>query len=411
MPSDATPHPDNATLTFGQRVHRARTRAGLTRRQTGDLVGRSSDWVKYIENGQIGMPRLPMLLQLAHVLGIDDLADLTGDERVSAATYTKAAHQDLPIIKRALTTYRLHTADSEPEPAEVLTARVHQAWKLWHAKGDHRSRIVALLPDLLADTQYSARLLDGPDRRRALTAQAQAYHLAQLFLSFQPAPELVMLTGDRAMTAAQEADSPRAIAAAAWYMNHVYRDANEAAEARVDLAEQAASLLRVDDDPEDLARWGLLQLAVALSFAKCGRAGDAWRYWDKADGAARRLGRSYAHPWLIFGQGIVDGYALTMHNDLGQSGKALEVAEALDLSAIPSATRRSYHLIETARAYGMQDEGVAAVSLLTKAFKESPETIQFNLHTRSVLPELVKSGPRMVREDARSLATELGVHV
>ncbi|MCP3820043.1 helix-turn-helix domain-containing protein [Streptomyces sp. A3M-1-3] len=401
--------PDPAPLTFSQRARIARDRAGLTRPVVAGLMGRSSDWVKALENGTIGMPRLPMLLHLAHVLGCD-VTDLTGDERIAAATYTKALHGDLPVIKRALTTYRLQPADAEPEPAQVLAARVRQAWQLWHGRGDHRSRIAALVPDLLADTQHAARTLEGADRRRALVAQAETYHLAQLFLSFQPAPELVMLTGDRSMTAAQDADSPRAIAAAAWYMNHVYRDANEAAEARVDLAEQAAGLLR-EDDPEDLARWGLLQLAVALSFAKVGRAGDAWRYWDRADDAARRLGDGYAHPWLIFGQGVVDAYALTMHNDLLQPGKALEVAAALDLDRVPSATRRSYHLIETARAYGMQDEGVAAVSLLQKAFRESPETIQYNLHTRSVLPGLVKSGPRMVQDDARRLALDLGVPV
>jgi hypothetical protein len=50
-----------------------------------------------------------------------------------------------------------------------------------------------------------------------------------------------MLTGDRAMTAAQDADGPRAIAAAAWYVNHVHRDAGEASEARVEPAEQAAA--------------------------------------------------------------------------------------------------------------------------------------------------------------------------
>ena len=119
----------------------------------------------------------------------------------------------------------------------------------------------------------------------------------------------------------------------------------------------------------------------------------------------------YTHPWLIFGRGIVDGYAITMHNDLVQPGKALEVAASLDLGSIPSATRRSYHLIETARAHGMLGEGVAAVALLRKAFEESPETIQYNLHTRSVLPELARSGPRMVREDAAGLARDLGVPV
>ena len=324
-------------------------------------------------------------------------------------------------MKRALTTYQLAPAERQPESADVLAARLRQAWKLWHGR-DHRtgprdlvegnrSRIATLLPGLLADTQYAVRALDGAHRRRALVALAETYHLAQLYLSFQPAPDLVVLTGDRAMAAAQDADSPRAIAGAAWYVNHVHRDAGEAAEARVDLAEQAVGLLQGDESPEHIARRGLLYLAVALSYARTGQAGDAWRYWDKADQAARALGDNYAHPWLIFGRGIVDGYAITMHNDLMQPAKALQVADSLDLGRIPSATRRSYHLIETARTHGLLGEGVAAVSLLRKAHGESPETVQYNLHTRSVLPELVKSGPRMVRDDALVLARDIGVPV
>ncbi|MFI5986717.1 helix-turn-helix domain-containing protein [Streptomyces sp. NPDC051555] len=395
--------------TFSQRARTARDRAGLTRPVAGGLVGRSPEWIKGIESGAIGMPRLPMLIRLAALYECD-VADLTGDDRIAAATYTKSAHSGLPAVKRALTTYRLTPADVEPQSAEVLHARVRQAWRLWHGDGDHRSRVARLLPDLLADTQHASRALEGVDRRSALVAQAQTYHLAQLFLAFQPAPELVMMTGDRSMTAAQDADSPRAIAGAAWYMNHFYRDANEAADARVELAEQAASLLRQDDEGE-LARWGLLQLAVALSFAKVGRAGLAWRYWDRANDAAGRLGEDYAHPWLIFGRGVVNAYALTMHNDLVQPGKALEVAAALDLDTVPSQTRRSYHLIEMARAHGLRGEGVATVALLQKARATSPETVRFNMHTRMVLPELARTGPRTVRADARSLALELGIAV
>jgi transcriptional regulator with XRE-family HTH domain len=419
MPSDATPDPATTTLTFGQRVQRARERSGKTRAYVADVMGHSVEWVKAVEKDRIAMPGLPKLLRLAHILGVEDITEFTGDDRIAAATYTKREHTALPLMKQALTRYQLAAQDGVPESAEVLAARLRQAWKLWHARDrrtgprnaveGNRSRIVALLPSLLADTQHAARTLDGPDRRRALVALAETYHLAQLFLSFQPAPDLVMLTGDRAMSAAQEADSPRAMAAAAWYVNHVHRDAGEAVEARVDLAEQAAALLPASDDPEHIARRGLLYLAVALSFAKTGQAGDAWRYWDKADEAARRLGEGYAHPWLIFGKGIVDGYAITMHNDLVEPWKALEVANSLDLTRIPSATRRSYHLIETARAHGLLSEGAAAVGYLKKAFDESPETIQYNLHTRSVLPQLVKSGPRMVRNDAAVLARELGV--
>ncbi|MFK0255549.1 helix-turn-helix domain-containing protein [Streptomyces sp. NPDC090445] len=397
-----------AVQTFAHRARAARDHAGLTRAVVGGLVGRSAEWVKGIETGAIGTPRLPMLIRMATVYECD-IADLIGDERISAATYSKAVHAALPAVKRALTSYQLARSDAEPESAEVLAARVRQAWRLWHGDGDHRSRVSALLPDLLADAQYSVRTLEGADRRKALAVQAQVYHLAQLFLAFQPEPELIVMVGDRSMAAAQDADSPRAIAGAAWYMNHIYRDANTAAESRVELAEQAAALLS-QENPDGLARWGLLQLAAALSYAKVGRNGLAWRYWDRAKDAARRLGEGYAHPWLIFGHGIVDAYVLDIHLSLVQPGKAVEAAAALDLSAVPSATRRARHLVEAARAYGMQGEGVAAVALLGKAHRTSPETVRYSTHARMVLPELAKTGPRMVREDARELALALGLN-
>ncbi|MHC5701240.1 hypothetical protein OTC26_007265 [Streptomyces tirandamycinicus] len=51
------------------------------------------------------------------------------------------------------------------------------------------------------------------------------------------------------------------------------------------------------------------------------------------------------------------------------------------------------------------------MTLLQKAFRESPETIRYDIHTRSVLPELATNGPRTVRDDAHELATALGVAV
>lgn len=403
-PTDITPAP-----TFGQRVRRARERAGLTRPVLGGLVGRSSEWVKFIETGRLHMPRLPLLLRLADVLGVEDLAELTGEERLTAATYSKAAHEALPAVKAALTTYHFNGADEEPESAAELAARVRQAWQLWHGEGDHRTRIAMLLPDLLTDCQHAARALEGNDRRRALVALAETYHLAQLYLSFQPAPELVMLTGDRSMTAAQDADSPHGIAVAAWYMNHVFRDAGERHEARVDLSMKAADLLTPERSPEDLARWGLLHLAAALSYAKVGRRGDAERYWDRAGDAAKRLGKGYAHPWLIFGKGMVDAYAITMNADLVRSGPAIDAATHIDLAPMQSATRRSFHLVESARAYRLQGEDVAVVHLLKKAYEESAETVRFNLFARPTVAELATGNNVMIRDDARYLAQQLGV--
>ncbi|MFI1936476.1 helix-turn-helix domain-containing protein [Streptomyces purpureus] len=404
-----TDNPADVTTTFAQRVRRARERKGMTRAAAAARVGRSYEWWKGIESGRLRMPRLPMLMRMADILDVSSLADLTGDDRVTASTYSNAAHPSLPRVKDALTSYSFQTPDEEPQHVEALTARVRHAWLLWHGIGDHRTNVADVLPALLADLQHAARALEGTARRRVLVALAEAYHLTQLYLSFQPAPELVMLTGDRAMAAAQDADSPQAIAGAAWYMNHVYRDAGEAHEARVELAMKAAELLRRDHSEEDTARWGLLQLAAALSYAKVGQKGSAEYHWSKADEAAQALGAAYSHPYLIFGRGMVDAYRLTMNVDLAQAMSAATVAAELDLTGMPSATRRGFHAIESARAYALNGEDIAAVHFLSDANRLSPETARFNTFARSTVADLVESGPAAIRPTARALAREWGI--
>lgn len=399
------------TAPFAARLRYYRERAGLTRAVLGGLVGRSDQWVKGLETGRTLIPRLPMLLRLASVLHVDDLADLTGGQALPVATYTKASHDSLSKISDALTAYPIDPGSGEPASAADITTRTRQAWELWHGAKRQRSAVAVVLPGLLADARISARLLDRADRREVLRSLAQIYHLAQLYLSFQPVPELVMLTGDRAMAAAQDADDPHAIAAASWYMNHVFRDNGERDEARIDLALRASALLKPERGGEDLARWGLLQLAVALSHAKSGREGDALRYWDEASRAARGLGAGYSHPWLMFGPGTVDAYAITIQADLSHGGYATKAASRVDLATIPSATRRAFHLAETARAYMQRREPVAAVHLLKKAYGESPDTARFSLFARSAVLELSQGGMPSIRDDVSELAGHLGLKV
>lgn len=400
---------DIAGRTVGQRIRHYRERAGMSRPVLGGLVGRGAEWVKAVESGRLLPPRLPLLIRLAEVLDVADLADLTGEQRLSASSYTKAGHESLPAVSAALADYAVLGGDSPPPSVAELDAQVRQAWTLWHGARRQRTAVAVVLPALITSARTAVRRLDGPDRRRAAAALAQVYHQAQLFLSFQPVPSLVLLAGDRAMNAAQDADDPHAMAAGAWYMNHVYRDAGQQHEARIALATQTATMLRPGEGGEDLARWGLLQLAVALSYAKAGRAGDAWRHWDEANRAARTLGPGYTHPWLIFGQGMVEAYAITMYADLMRPADAVAAADRLDLSSVPSATRRSFHMAETARAYSLRREPVATVHMLRRAYDESPDTARFSLFARSVLGELRESGGTTIRGEAAVLAEAIGL--
>ncbi len=392
-------------MAFSERVRFFRERAGMTRKVLGELCGRSAEWVKALETGRLLMPRMPLLIRLAEILGIDDLAELTGEQKLTTATYTKARHEKTSEIARALASYSLASPSREPVRAETLAGNVAQAWMVWHGSPNQRTAVATVLPRLLDDARASVRQLEGDARRAALAALAQVYHLTQLFLSFQPTPELVRLTGDRAMQAAQDADDPHAIAAAAWYMNHVFRDAGEQSEARIDLAHQAAGLLRPEDSDTDRSLWGLMHLAVALSYAKTGRRGDAERHWDLADRAAQALDGH--HPWLLFGRGMVDAYAITMYADLADEHEAIRQANRITLGGMPSATRRAFHIVETARAYRLKKEPLATVHLLKKAYETSPETVGYNLFTRSAVQELMVSGGSMVRDDARDLARAL----
>ncbi len=396
-------------LPFGKRLKRHRERVGMSRPVLGGLVGKSADWVKSVETGRLHIPRLPVLLQLAQVLNIADLADLVGDERITTATFGKASHPSLPAIADELARHPLRPVDG-PADVPVLTARVEQAWGLWHGSRSHRSVIATLLPDLLREARATVLRSAGHDRRKASVALAQTYHLAQLYLSFQPSPDLVTLTGDRAMMAAQDADAPVAIAAAAWYVNHVFRDAGQAAEARTQLAHDAISLLTPEREA-DRALWGLLHLAIALSHAKIGQEGQAWHHWDKADEAVNALPGNYVHPWLMFGRAMVDTYAITILVDLMRGGEAARRADQVDLGGMPSATRRSYLYLETARAYHQSHENVAVMHLLGRAHDEASETARYNLFARATVADLASQGGGIVRRDAVALADTMGVNI
>ncbi|MGH3754537.1 MAG: hypothetical protein ACRDRP_17925 [Pseudonocardiaceae bacterium] len=82
-------------------------------------------------------------------------------------------------------------------------------------------------------------------------------------------------------------------------------------------------------------------MAAALSYAKIGQEGSAWHHWDAAHRAARSLPDGYVHPYLIFGTGMVDAYAITLHTDLMHGREAIRAADQSNPATMPSVTRRS----------------------------------------------------------------------
>ena len=95
----------------------------MTRPVLGGLVGRSDEWVKAVETGRLETPRLPLLLRLAEVLGVTDLAKLTGEQKLATAVFAGSAHEALPPVAQALARYPVLTSGLTPVSAAELDDR------------------------------------------------------------------------------------------------------------------------------------------------------------------------------------------------------------------------------------------------------------------------------------------------
>jgi transcriptional regulator with XRE-family HTH domain len=396
---------------FRQNLRRQREGLGMSRPVLAGLVGRSTEWVKALESGRLATPRLPMLLRLAEVLGIRDLAELTGDQSMTIDRFSRGQHPSVPAIRGAMQRYSVSRPDRAPYSAQVLRNRTAAAWRTWHASTRRRDDVGALLPALLTDTQDAAAMGDGPERRAIHSVLADVYHLTQHAIVNAAEPSLLWLVVDRAMAAAHIADDPLTLAGAAWTVGTMQRVSGRMDEALA-LVDEAATVLEpmlADGTDEARAMWGSLRLHGALTAARAGRDGDAWAYWDQADRVAGSLVADYAHPWTVFGSANVHLHGISLTVDLWKSRDGLRRAERDDPDSIQSRERRGRLFVEMARGHAATGDRVAACRLLLRACDNGVDAVAWSPAARVIVDDLIVRPPMAVRDDVAALASLLGV--
>ena len=396
--------------TVGQRIKYYRTRAGKTRAVVGGLVGRSAEWVKAVENDRLLPPRLPMLSRLAKILGVD-IADLVGHLDIPEDVLSGPGHEALPAVRDAINRYPLHD-EAEPHQLEHVEARIAAAWRARHASADHRTVLGQLLPALITDTQRVVRAATGDDRRHAQAMLSNVLGLTQMFVAYQPDAPLLWRVADRAMIAAAEADTPRAIAAAAWFLVEAHREAGDwdtALAVNTDALRLVEPYLS-DADDDLLGLWGALQTTAALTAARAGEAGRALRHLDLAERVTQRLPSGAIQRWTWFSRPVVGFYAVSIAVELQRGGEAVRAARKVDPSAITSTPRRARHLVEVARAHRLRRDQAATMQALSDAMSTAPETVRYNASARQMTAELQRGEPSL-RRAARELAMRVGVPV
>ncbi|WP_327149743.1 helix-turn-helix domain-containing protein [Nocardia sp. NBC_01329] len=384
----------------------------MSRPVLAGLLGRSPEWLKAVENGRLQPPRLPMLLRIARALELEDLADLTGNgHAVPVSVFAGEQHSALSDVQAALTDYRMSPPTSPPN-VRHLEERLRQAWIVRHASPDHRTQLGALLPGLIKDAQGAARV-PGDGSRQARRVLAGVYQLADFYVAYQPATELVWMVADRALSEGYAADDPYVIACGAWAMTQALRDSGRWEEAIAlarAAAEQLDPYLDRDGTPDD---WrgihGALYAEIAYVHARRGRHGDAWANWEKAELTARALGPGYRHVQTSFSVPVMTAHATTLGVELRRPGEAVRSAHSFDADLIASVPRRSRHFIEVARAHFQREESVAALALLDKSAHTAPETIRYNGYARQILHALREQPPSGMRAEVIELCEKVGL--
>ena len=178
-------------------------------------------------------------MKLAEALAVGDVAVLAGIDMVlggaasiPVASFARIPHDAVPAIREAVRDPTL-SVPGTPVDVEDLAARTADAWRLWHTSREHRTDVGRVLPRLITDIRLAVRSAEGANRRSASAVLSDVYALAQHEIVWASEAELTWTVADRAMTAAQEADSPVALAGAAWTLGMVQRSAGDIDGARV----------------------------------------------------------------------------------------------------------------------------------------------------------------------------------
>ncbi|GIH12480.1 helix-turn-helix domain-containing protein [Rugosimonospora africana] len=387
---------------IGQRIANHRARRGLTQDELAGLVGISLSMMKKIESGDRQVTRFSQLVQFAQVLRVKDLRELTG----VPLSLMPDGHRGHPAAAevRAAMMDRGRVVGEAPNLDE-LARGIERAWRSWQAASAFRYAMVSQqLPALIRQCESATRAHRGGDRRRALRETSKLYQLVRTWTKRVGEHELSYLAADRAVTAALDADDPDLSAAAAWNLAMILSAQGKTEPARGVVYRAIDELRPYLDDagPARLAVFGGLHLMGATEAAREDNADQAHRLLEVADGLAARVGETN-HFRIVFGPTNVALHRVSTAVELGRTGEALELAERVAIEASPAVERRLTYHLDSARAYARKHNDIAAVHMMQRVHRDSPEELHFNVIARETLRQLMGRAKPAVLPDLRPL--------
>jgi transcriptional regulator with XRE-family HTH domain len=406
---------DEATV--GERIAYYRKRRGMTQEVLCGLTGgRSTKWLRQIENGKREMDKLSTIVAVAEALRISPPALLPGPFRATsrASGALGSAPDEVPAIEAAMLRYDgiagLVGVPKRLSPSpDHLRRRVETAFVC--SQTERWSDMAPLVPDMIADAWQLVHDADTDEQRRqAHELQALTYRVTSGMLDRLGESHLPWVAAERSMYAAEQTGDPLLIAGGAWRLAVVLRHAGRLTES-TDVPVAAADALRSKlSGPQAYSVYGSLMLKGAVGAATLGDHKSARDCLAEASRAADVIGDRNDY-WFAFGPTNISIHKVWLSLELSDPRLAIEQATYVPYDQLPKelAERRASHLITVAWAHYLRRQDREALEALQAAQATAPEQLIFTHRVHSMLRGMLRRERRSVKRDLRELVKFVGV--
>ncbi|WP_280246281.1 helix-turn-helix domain-containing protein [Nocardia abscessus] len=378
----------------GARIAKIRKLRGLTQHQLAQRAHVSRSMLAQVETGQANASTV-WIGSIASALQVDASRLYTGDEPVEIL-------DTLPVLRRALAAIDLMDPDLEPEPLESLHGLVAQVGR-WRRDTQYR-KIVGVLPDLVDRLLISGHEAGEP----AYALLTDAYRAANTVAHKLGYSDLSLTATERMEWAATRSGDPLLLAT-----THYVKAATLA---RVGATQQALRLLTramadmeplVEEDETAAAVYSILHMRAGTIAAAAGDADTSRAHLAEAELLARGFGDRVVYGSPV-GPANVRLYQLCAEVDLGEPGRAIEIAKGTQLPKGMAVERKAYFWLDAARAYLQAGKLDEAMDALHESRVASPEHFSSSPAAKSIIGTVAQR-QRRASDRLQHLAHQAGM--
>ncbi|WP_327678686.1 XRE family transcriptional regulator [Kitasatospora sp. NBC_00458] len=293
---------------------------------------------------------------------------------------------------------RIPARGREPSQETVATSLVTSRREFKSARYDALARV---LPARIAAAE-----MVGSAEERARNV-AQLYNIAVRLCIKVGTNNLVAITADRALTAARLGGDPLITAEAQRMVSSSWRRQGSLARA-TDIVVVAAEDLLADASVSETARLatrGDLYATAAYTAAKSGDRSYSHALIREAADSAAAASRSSG---LLDGVQCVALHELSVHYELGDAGRAIEMAATIDPAALPTAERQARFFTDVARAFDQWGKPEQCYRALLAAEEAAPQEVRRGA-VRDLATDLLRHDRKL--PGVRDFAARAGVQI